>query len=175
MKLDHLLLVVFLLLSTISLGILLCGEVREPDVEHPTFSEMRHSDDESASGGSFLLAWCFGAVSIVSFVALMAFGARDKDGSRRTFRWWFGAALVAYLGAWVWLALAYLAYLDDPSPTLYLSLPAPSAIMIYVFFPVSILFNLLFVVGFRGWVLSPEDEAAYEKLLSQRKDREEAP
>ena len=173
MRLDHLLLVVFLALAVISLGILLDGEVREPDVEHPSFPSMRHADDSSASGVGFFLAWCFGTVSMMSFVALMAFGMPRTAGARRATRWWFGGGLAAYLGAWVWLALAYLAGFDDSSPTLYLGLPAPSAVMIYVLFPVSILFNLLFVCGFRGWVLSPQDEADYERLLSARRARED--
>jgi hypothetical protein len=44
--------------------------------------------------------------------------------------------------------------------------------MLFVFWPISMLFSALFVVGFRRWVLTPDEEEAFDRLLRQRASRD---
>ena len=76
-------------------------------------------------------------------------------------------ATVLYLAAWSWLVWAYRASLGATEPDLVFTLPPASAIMIFVFWPVSMLFNVCFVLGFDRWVLTPEEEAAFQRLVER--------
>jgi hypothetical protein len=55
------------------------------------------------------------------------------------------------------------------SHTLFLALPAPSAIMLYVLLPVTALLTAFYVIGFQRWILTEDDLAEYERLLADRK------
>jgi hypothetical protein len=43
--------------------------------------------------------------------------------------------------------------------------------MLYGFFPVTILFNLLYVIGFNRWILTEEDYQEYKRLVAERRGR----
>ena len=145
-------------------------------VAHPDYSTMRHggsaerpADDQSSE---LWLGWLFGVAVFLVFATLIAFGARRRI---RDLGRWLALAFIAVIGAWTWLISAYRGYLDDPEPALYLALPAPTAIMVYLFLPLTLMFVLFFVLGFNRWVLPPEDIAEYERLLAAKRKREQAP
>ncbi len=160
------------LLVAVTTAILLTPEVGDVGgTPHEQFATM-------ASGGSgverhqnvFWLGGLFGAFTLLFLVALMGFGAR-KGQSLRGLQAPLLASLALSLGAWVCLLVSYAQYVRRDSETFFLALPAPSAIMLYALFPLTILFNLLYVVGFDRWVLTPKDYEDYERLLAKRRDR----
>ena len=162
-----------LLLVTVTTAILLTPEVGDVGGKpHDQFATM-------SSGGSGVerhenvlwLGGLFGAVTLLFLVALMGFGAR-KGASSRGLHGPLLVSLALSLGAWVWLLVSYTHYLRGDSETFFLALPAPSAVMLYALFPLTILFNLLYVVGFDRWVLTPKDYEDYERLLAQRGKRQ---
>ena len=171
MKIAKLLLVVLLALWVVCLGTILTPRENVEGVVHPKIASMRHGGDPERHSAVLGWGWGFGALMITSVVALIAFGARKDERLHGGLGWWLLGGLLAYLAAWTWLVLAYERYVHDPSPALYLYLPAPSAIMLYVLFPVSVLFNLLFVAAFRRSIFSVADEAAYERLVAERRAR----
>jgi len=63
--------------------------------------------------------------------------------------------------------LAYRDYLDDQAQTLFLYFPLVSALMVYLLYPVSTLYNIFFVIGFRRWVLTDDDHRTYRGLVDQ--------
>ena len=100
----------------------------------------------------------------------MAFGARGAAHRRARARW-LVVGLCAFLGAWTWLVVAYRDYMVAGPGRLFLGFPLPTAIMLYVLFPASLIFTVAYVIGFGRWVLTEEDEAAYERLLAETRDR----
>ena len=100
----------------------------------------------------------------------MAFGAR-KGASLRGLGRPLAASLVVCLAFWVWLLVSYARAIDGGAVSFFLTLPGPSAIMLYGFFPVTILFNLLYVIGFNRWVLTEEDYQEYKRLVAERRGR----
>ena len=138
---------------------------------HGQFSTMASGGSASVRHANVLwLGGLFGAASLIFFVALMAFGAR-KGASLRGLGRPLAASLVVCLSFWVWLLVSYARTMDNGAVSFFLTLPEPSAIMLYGFFPVTILFNLLYVIGFKQWVLTEEDYQEYKRLITERRNR----
>lgn len=171
MKLDKVLLAIIGALCLVTLWVLL---LPEPEgilgVDHPLYASMRYGGSGGDRHGSLLWAgWAFGAVGIVLYVALMAFGTR-AGAHRRAIARWLVLGLGAYLAAWTWVVVAYGSGVSGGATGFFLGFPAPVAIMLYVLCPVSLVFAAVYVVGFDHWVLSEEDEAAYERLVARTRD-----
>lgn len=173
MKLDKLIFALVLGLGAVVVATALWGTDSGPG-GHPRYSTMTHGGSANAryDDTTLLLGWSFGAVTILLFVALMAFGARRRGGRkgrealRGLGRYLIGGT-AAYLAVWTALMLAYRSYRDSVEHPLFLAFPAPTALMLYVLVPVPLLFVLCFVLGFRRWVLTEEEQAAYERLLEE--------
>lgn len=140
--------------------------------DHPTL--LQGGSGAERHGPILWLGWGVGTLEILLFVAFLALGARrgaSLRGLGKPLLW--GTA--AYLAVWTWLILAYRGYASragDADPSLFLALPAPTAIMLYVLWPVPVIFVVFFVAGFRRWVLTEEDQAAFERLVARRRARE---
>jgi hypothetical protein len=169
MKIEHLLLALLIAMWAVVLLIMVYPEVEGAGgAVHPQYSTMRQGGSGLDRHGDLMWAnWAFGALAIVFFVALIGLGART-GGRLRGLRTPLFVSGIVYLAAWTWLVAAYEGYMRDGVRTLFLALPLPSAVMIYVLLPVSLVFTLLYVRGFSRWVLSDEDLASYERLLAER-------
>ncbi len=178
MGLDKVLFAAVLALCAVVVLIAFLPDAGVGGVAHPEHPTMRHSGSgerhavppEAGKRGTVLWAgWLFGVAIFGVFASLIAFGARHRI---RDFRPWLVLTTVAVIGAWTWVVFAYRDYLGDPAPALYGALPAPTAVMIYLFWPLGGVFVLLFVLGFRRWVLSDDDVATYRRLLGDRAEDE---
>ncbi|MEM8993457.1 MAG: hypothetical protein AAGF23_01570 [Acidobacteriota bacterium] len=150
-------------------------------IPHPDFATMLRGGDGVARHGHLLwLGWAIGAAQIVLFAVMMALGARrgpscDGDvsgGGLRGLGWPLAAVTAGCLGVWTLLMVTYAGYLEDPDPGLVMALPAPTATMIYALWALPVLFAVLYVAGFRRWVYSPADQAAFEALVRKRQAAE---
>ena len=138
---------------------------------HERFSTMASGGSGSARHSNVLwLGGLFGAAALVYCVALMAFGAR-KDSSLRGLGKPLAASLGVSLAFWVWLLVSYARTMDGGAVSFFLTLPGPSAIMLYGLFPVTILFNLLYVIGYNRWILSADDYQEYKRLVERIQSR----
>jgi hypothetical protein len=153
-------------------GIMLLPEVEGAyGVQHPEFESMKYGGSGSTRHGHMVwLGWAFGTLVLMTAVSLMAFGARRGDrlgglGPR------FGVAAAVFVAIFTWLVVAYIGYMNEPSHRLFLGFPAPTAIMLYVFFPYCVVFNVLFVWSFNRWLLPPERLEAYQSLREARRAR----
>jgi hypothetical protein len=164
-----LLLCSLLLLIGVVAAITLTPEVGDVGgAPHERFSTMARGGSGFERHENVLeLGGLFGAGCLLFFTALMAFGAR-KGSSARGLAVPLLLTLGLNLGCWFWILVRYW---DDASPVFFLALPIPVAIMIYGLFPSTILFNLLYVLGYRRWILTDEDFEAYERLLAKRRER----
>ena len=139
---------------------------------HPEYTSMLSGGQGHERHGPILpLAWAIGTVQILLFVALMLMGLRRRDGLPKGLAKPFLLSTLAYLAAWTAVILAYGAYMRQTSHGLWLALPAPTALMLYVLWPVPIAFALIYVFGFRRFVLSEEDQEAFQELVARRRAR----
>lgn len=173
MGLDKVLFVAVLALCAVVTWIAFLPDAGVGGVAHPEHSTMRHGGSGDRHDGVLWVGWLFGVAMFGVFVALIAFGARHRI---RDIGPWLGLATAAVIGAWTWVVFAYRDYLGDPDPALYLALPAPTAIMIYLFWPLGGAFVLFFVLGFHRWVLSDDDFETYKRLVdADRRQTDEEP
>ncbi len=61
----------------------------------------------------------------------------------------------------------------DPAstPELFLGLPLPTALFLYVHFPLPLIFVLCFTLGYKRWVFTDEDLREFEQLLESKRAR----
>lgn len=142
-------------------------------VDHPLYSSMKHGGSGEARHADVLWSnWGFGVVAILVFATLIAIGA-SKGRSLRGLGPWLWLTTIGCVVAWSFLVLSYRDYMTEESHSLFLALPLPSAVMLYVLLPTTALFTLFYVVGFQRWILTEKDLATYESLLAARKRIEE--
>ena len=143
-------------------------------LEHPDYPTMRAGGSAERHQPVLWLGSALGCLLILLLVALIAFGARQRGRLRGLGR----PLLIAgagYLAVWtaVVLTYRYVAGLEDAE--LFLALPAPTALMLYLLGPAPIAFSLFFVLGFKRWVFSDEDFAKYQRLLDEKPRAADAP
>lgn len=148
---------------------------------HPELSTLLQGGSGVERHGSLLwLGWAVGVVEILLFVALVALGARrersarttaDGAGGLRGLAWPLAAGLAAYLATWTFLMVVYARGLGGPAPDLFLALPPATAVMLYLVWPLPLVFAAFYVVGFRRWVFSGQDEADFQALVARRRAR----
>jgi len=113
--------------------------------------------------GVLAVGWLFGALQIALFSGLVAFGARKGSSLRGLLRpllW--GTA--AYLVVWSLLVLAYRGAWTSPG-ALILSFPPPTAVMLFLLWPLPAFYVWLYISGFRRWILTDEDLEQFQRLL----------
>ena len=156
------------LLIIVVVAIVLTPEVGDVGgADHERFQTMsRGGDGAERHDNVFWLGAAFGALTLSFCAALMAL-----DGQRRGLGLAVLGTLVLNVAVWLWLLASYSSYLSGDEVSFVLALPGPTAILVYVLYPVSFGFNLLYVVGYKRWVLSDDDLEAYQRLVEERARR----
>jgi len=170
MKLEKTLLALLVMMWIVAIITTLMPEIEGArGTAHPDFVSMSHGGSGVDRHAQVLwMNWAFGMLTILIFAILLAFGSRKRESLRGLGRW-LVITTIGCLGAWTWLVVSYQRYMTEDTHALVFALPAPSAVMLYVLLPISVLFNIFYVVGFKRWILSDEDLADYERLLAARK------
>ena len=142
-------------------------------IGHPEFKTMlaggpgpeRHSN-------IFWAGLAFAVTQAAFFIALLLFGIRKKGhpGPARIPVLVAGAAFVAIF---VLLFFSYRRYMDDPSPDLFLTLPAPTAWMIYGVWLFPIVFVFIYRRYFDSWFLTDEDMARFNAMIAEQRPVDE--
>lgn len=141
-------------------------------VDHPIHSSMKHGGSgEARHAGVLWLNWGFGVLSILVFATLIAIGA-SKRKNLRGLGPWLWLTTIACVFAWTYLVLSYRQYMTEATHALFLALPTPSAVMLYLLLPTAAILTLFYVIGFKRWILTDEDLETYEGLLADRQQRE---
>ena len=120
------------------------------------------------------LAWAIGAVQILLFVALMLMGSRRREGVPKGLILPFALGSLAYVGVFTAVVWSYRSFARDPAPELWLALPLPTALMLYLLWPLPIFFAAYYVFGFRRFVLTEEDQATFQEMVLRRRAAEAA-
>jgi hypothetical protein len=169
-RIERILFALLLALWAVVLVTMLIPEVAGArGVVHPEIESIQQGGSGIERHGYALpLYWAFGVAVISTFVALIAFGARKgKEIKRLVWALLLGGS--AFVITWTWLILVYRGYMTETSHALIFGFPVPTAVMIFVVYPISMIFNLLFVIGFKHWVLSDEAAEAYERMVAEKR------
>jgi hypothetical protein len=169
MSLDKILFGIILAICVLLGALMLVPDAPDDHgVTHPDFPSMLHGGSGPARHAHLLwYGWVFGVLQISFFASLMAFGARKGQSLRRLGRpLLFGMA--AHMAVWTLCVIAYRQYLSEPSHTLVLGLPVPTAIMLYGMWFTPAIYTFLFVLGFKRWYLTDKDLADFERLMKNK-------
>ena len=131
---------------------------------HRDISTMRQGG--SGERHSQVLWWgvAIGVLQLLVFVGFLLFGMRRGSGPERSKGWAFLVGSVLYLTVFMLMIFAYREYVEDPSGRL-LSLPVPTAVMLFGLWPLPLYFVLLYSLKFDDWVFSPEDNNRFQELV----------
>lgn len=133
---------------------------------HPDIAQMNVGGEGLARLGDTVgIAFWLQATAQCVMILLIALGVSE---SRRTALFWsvIGAILLLSLGVWSTLYLSYLGYLDTGETAYLLGFPTATTVMLFGIWGTGATLCLLYVAGFRRFIFSEEDEAAYEELLA---------
>lgn len=170
MKHIYLILLLLLIVSMCVVGVFLVTEpAASTGMAHPAIDGLR-------AGGDGLARF-----SPVSGIALVMFSAMlvlvgfllylGISNHRRTpqCRRWIAGGTIALLLVWWSMFGTYSEYLDTGEFRLFLGYPFPTAFTVYGLWLGGFVFVIAYVIGFRSFVFTAEDEAAYHDLLDKYK------
>ena len=131
---------------------------------HEELSTMRQGGTGERHSQVLWLGVAFGVLLLLLFVACLGFGLRGARGSSRAKRRALLLGGVLYLAVFLVLIVAYQDYVKDPTRLL-LSLPPPTAIMLWVLWPFPLYFVLVYSLKFDDWVFRKEDSRRFRELV----------
>ena len=142
--------------------------VDEPELAtgapHAQFVGMNVGGDGLARLGSAgAVIGAIGGLSVAVMLLLVTLGV---NASRRTVLFWLLIAVVALASQGVWWAmyLGYLSFLETGQVPFVLGFPLPTSWMLYGVWGSGALLSLVYIFGFRRFIFTEDDEAAYEAL-----------
>ena len=129
---------------------------------HPIFPSMSQGGDASRHDGIWALGWLFGALQIILFVVCIWVSLCGE----KTHRW---VVILCGVGLFINFHHAH----DHLSPgrcreaPFVLGFPLPTTLLLFGMWPMAVVFSILYVVKFRSWVYSPQDQEVFENLKAE--------
>ena len=142
-------------------------------VGHPTYSTMlQGGSGKDRHEGILWLGWLFGIFISTLFVSALAFGARRKDvvGPIKVP---IAIGGVIYLLIWTAMVWTYRGFMNGDTEGRFLSLPIPTAWMVYGFWLFPTFFIALFIIKYNDFFWNDEIESEFNEILEAKKRREE--
>jgi hypothetical protein len=140
---------------------------------HPETAGMRIGGDGLAR---FLpvanLALIMFSAMLILFSFLLYLGISRHRRTRQC-RVWITVGTIAFLAVWWGMFATYSAYLETGEFGMFLGYPVPTAFMVYGLWLAGFIYVVAYVVGFRSFVFTHEDEQAYHDLVEKFRQREE--
>lgn len=170
MKGIYLILGLLLIVAACVVAIFFVGEpAASTGMAHPSISAMRVGGDgltRFSSIGIIPLAM-FSAI-LVMFGILLYLGISRHRRTRQC-KAWVTTGTFALLLVWWSMFETYAAYLASGEFGMFLGFPLPTAFAVYGLWLAGFIFVIAYVVGFRSFVFSEEDEIAYHELVEKYK------
>ena len=177
MRLIHVVLSLLVVISILLLFIITAEQPRfSAGIPHAEIKSMMKGGDGMARFihiGS-LSYWLQNSV-IVLVLVLISLSIKK---ARRTALYWLVIGLVGLLmsGAWTMIYLSYQAFLFSGKTDYILGFPVPTAWMLYSVWSSAATLCLFYVIGYRRFIYTPEDQAEFEALVESVKAlREKGP
>lgn len=168
MRLDWLLFGLLLAMGIV-LGIAVCIPPADnaTGVKHPVYKDtMSQGGPPQRHERILVVGWLFGMIQIAFYASCLALGV-GKRQSRGRVRLALGVGFLLYAGVFSAMMLAYRESIEHPSSRLVLAFPPATAWLVYGLWAAPIFFVVLFVVGFRRWYVTEEDEQRFQQLVRE--------
>lgn len=157
----------------VSAGLLLLAAwIGESEAEralsHPGVAGMMHGGEGVARTGPVLwIGAVFGLVQIGFFGLCFALGMRGRDGLGPV-RGPLLLGIALFAAVWLGLVASYVGYVADPVATpRWLGFPLPTAILLFVFWPLPVIFVAIYLRYFDDVVIDSERLARFRERLAE--------
>ena len=139
---------------------------------HPEYSTMLRSGESVAADPLVKwMAYLFGLGIISIFALALLIGARKEDpGKQRGLSRALGWGLGAYFIVYTLFVIVYWQYAGEATTGFALGFPIPTAMMLYALGFVPLVMTFVYLVKFRDWVLTEEEEERFKEIMAN-KDR----
>ena len=151
---------------------LLIFSIPEPanghSVAHHAIDGMREGGDALQQGEPlFNIGYLLGVLIYLIISVLVYIGVPQAKRDRRLRRV-HTAATLALLGMWTLLICLFRQYLYSGDPMIGSGFPLPTLVMLLGLWAAPMSFSLIYVLGFRRWVFTREDEETFRRLMADR-------
>lgn len=171
-----------LVASILILGIALCVILVligiSPSVEnaaglaHPDIPGMRVGGDGQARVESIsTLAFLFQVFVLIQFACFIALGVTEKKRTAKFFLMIF-ACFLATLFVWWKIYTGHQTYLDEGVTQYVLGFPTSTAWVVYNIWLSGLSFVIVYVLGFKHYIWSDQDEADFNTLLQANNNQD---
>ena len=148
------------------------GRVERVHVGHGiTHSRFPSMDDggpgDERHGPILWLAWTFGMLQLAVIVGSLMLGVKHVGRVRL----WLAGCGVLLGGIFTTMVVTYQGYLGDATPTLFFSLPAPTAWFLYGFWPAQFCVVTLYALMFTRSIVTRQDMSRFHGILAERRRR----
>ena len=103
---------------------------------------------------------------IISTLVYIGVPRAKRDG---TFTLVHSAATLAVLGMWSFLMYLFRQYLHSGDPMIDFAFPLPTLVMLLGLWIAPMSFSLIYILGFRRWIFTPEDEQTFRELMERKR------
>ena len=135
---------------------------------HHAVDGMRQAGDaRQQSEPVFRAGYLLGVLIYLIISALVYIGVPQAKRDRKL-RLAHSAATLTVLGMWSLLMYLFRQYLLTGDPTIVFGFPLPTLVMLLGVWIAPMSFSLIYILGFRRWVFTPEDEKTFRELLESK-------
>ncbi len=135
---------------------------------HPKFATMQSGGSGAARHEPILwFGWAFGMLQIAFFMLLVAYGGQ-KGGRLGPLKIPILVGGILYAATFTAMVYTYQSYMLESSHRMFLSLPVPTAWMIYGVWPAPLVFMFLYMFTFDSWTFRAEDLTRFEEILAEK-------
>lgn len=170
MKLIHFVFALIILISVLLIIVAVSPVPSNISSAHPTIVDMKVGGDgaKRLEHIGTTAYWLQNAVLLLS-VLFISLGVKERN---RTKSYWacLIAIALAMIGVWYNIYVGHQTFLITGETGYFLGFPTSTAWMIYGIWASAALLTLLYVIGFRRFIYTHEDERAFEELLSDIED-----
>lgn len=136
---------------------------------HHTVDGMRQAGDAwQQSEPVFRTGYLLGVLIYLIISVLVYIGVPQAKRDRKL-RLAHSAATLVVLGMWSFLIYLFRQYLHSGDPMIGAGFPLPTLVMLLGVWLAPLSFSLIYILGFRRWIFTPEDEETFRKLMEGRR------
>ena len=142
-------------------------------LDHPQFESMEIGGPGAERHEHILwLGWVLAMLEILFFVCCLAFGAR-RNGRVGPIAKPLAFGAVVYMIVFTMMILAYRGFMNADEYPFFLSLPVPTAWMLYGVWVWPAFFILLYIITYGRYIWTDEDQVRFDEILEQRRRHEQ--
>ena len=174
MKITHLLFCFLVLMGTAFIGICCFEQIPgEQGMSHPAYPEntmMQTPEDSEPHPWLVFMTGAFGFLTALFAGVSLLLGLKPHHRSGPVGRWLVLATVVyaTLLG----LVVAIDWYTSADGMNSIFGFPISTAMMLFVLGPFPFVFVSLYAINFPNWIMSPEDEQDFHKLVAKRRQQQ---